>query len=42
MMEEICEQWEQWDLYDDSIDDMDPLLPYYVVSTPELLGFLYA
>jgi hypothetical protein len=41
-MEEICEQWRQWDLYDDSIDDTDSPLPYYVVPTQELLGFLYA
>jgi hypothetical protein len=42
MMEEICEQWRQWDLYDDEIDDARPPLPYYVVPTHELLGFLYA
>jgi hypothetical protein len=42
MMEEICEQWCQWDLYDDSIDDINSPLPYYIVPTRELLGFLYA
>ena len=42
MMEDICEQWHEWDLYDDSIDDVSSPLPYYVVPTQELLGFLYA
>jgi hypothetical protein len=42
MMEEIAQQWRQWDLYDDEIDDARPPLPYYIVPTKELLGFLYA
>ena len=42
MMDEICEQWREWDLYDDSIDDADRPLPYYVVPSPELFGFLHA
>jgi hypothetical protein len=40
MMEEITKQWRQWDLYDDEVDVASPL-PYYVVPTQELLGFLY-
>jgi hypothetical protein len=42
MMEEIYQQWRQWDLYDDEIDATPPPLPYYIVPTKELLGFLYA
>lgn len=42
MMEEISEQWRQWDLYDDEIDTAPAPLPYYIVPTQELLGFLYA
>ncbi|KAL5370972.1 hypothetical protein DPSP01_014565 [Paraphaeosphaeria sporulosa] len=42
MMDEICEHWCEWDLYDDSIDDVDRPLPYYVVPSPELFGFLHA
>jgi hypothetical protein len=42
MMEEIYQQWRHWDLYDDEIDDTRPPLPYYIVPTQELLGFLYA
>jgi hypothetical protein len=41
MMEEIYQQWREWDLYDDEIDDARPPLPYYIVPTQELLGFLY-
>ncbi|PVH92672.1 hypothetical protein DM02DRAFT_604978, partial [Periconia macrospinosa] len=42
MMDEICEQWHEWDLYDDSIDDARPPLPYYIVPSQELFGFLRA
>ena len=42
MMEEIAQQWRQWDLYDDEIDAAPSPLPYYIVPTKELLGFLYA
>ena len=42
MMEEIVQQWRQWDLYDDEIDAAPSPLPYYIVPTKELLGFLYA
>ncbi|PVH96290.1 hypothetical protein DM02DRAFT_687910 [Periconia macrospinosa] len=42
MMDEICEQWDKWDLYDDGIDDAHPLLPYYIVPSQELFGFLRA
>jgi hypothetical protein len=43
MIEEIYEQWRQWDLYDaDDIDDGSSPLPYYIVPTRDLLGFLYA
>jgi hypothetical protein len=41
-MEEISQQWCQWDLYDDEIDAAPPPLPYYIIPTEELLGFLYA
>jgi hypothetical protein len=41
MVEEIAHQWRQWDLYDDERDVASPL-PYYIVPTQELLGFLYA
>lgn len=41
-MEEIAQQWRQWDLYDDEPDAGQPPLPYYIVPTKELLGFLYA
>ena len=42
MMEEIAQQWRQWDLYDDEVDAAPSPLPYYIVPTKELLGFLYA
>jgi hypothetical protein len=42
MMKEICQRWHDWDLYDSGIDDAQGPLPYYVVPTQELLGFLYA
>jgi hypothetical protein len=43
MMEEIYQQWVQWDLYDaDDVSGSSPPLPYYIVPTDELLGFLYA
>ncbi len=42
MMEEIYQQWQQWDLYDDEADVGQPPLPYYIVPTQELLGFLSA
>ena len=42
MMEEVCEHWRDWDLYDDSIDDVRPPLPYYIVPSQELFGFLRA
>ncbi|KAN0103560.1 hypothetical protein V8E51_011873 [Hyaloscypha variabilis] len=42
MMEEIYQQWQQWDLYDDEVDVGQPPLPYYIVPTQELLGFLSA
>ena len=42
MMEEIIQQWHQWDLYDGEIDAAPSPLPYYVVATKELLGFLSA
>jgi hypothetical protein len=42
MMEEIAQQWRQWDLYDDEPDAGRPPLPYYIVPTKALLGFLYA
>ncbi len=40
---EIYQQWRQWDLYDaEDVDASPPPLPYYIVPTQELLGFLYA
>jgi hypothetical protein len=42
MMYEICEQWRQWDGCDGATDIVRSPLPYYVVSTRELLDFLYA
>jgi hypothetical protein len=42
MMAEICEQWRHWDLYDDAIDNVRSPLPYYIVPTQALLGFLSA
>lgn len=42
MMDEICEQWRQWDLEDDGADNVPSPLPYYIVPTQDLLGFLYA
>lgn len=42
MMEEIYQQWQQWDLYDDEADVGQLPLPYYIVPTQELLGFLSA
>jgi len=42
MMEEIYQQWHQWDLYDNEVDVGQPILPYYIVPTQELLGFLSA
>ncbi|KAL5344208.1 hypothetical protein ACLOAV_010826 [Pseudogymnoascus australis] len=42
MMEEIYQQWVQWDLYDaDDVSGSSSPLPYYIVPTDELLGFLY-
>ena len=42
MMEEIYQQWHQWDLYDNEVDVGQPVLPYYIVPTQELLDFLSA
>ena len=42
MMEEIYQQWRQWDLYDDESESTPGVLPYYIIPTKELLGFLYA
>jgi hypothetical protein len=42
MMEEIHQQWRQWDLYDNDTGAAPHPLPYYIVPTKELLGFLYA
>ncbi|PVH92677.1 hypothetical protein DM02DRAFT_619785 [Periconia macrospinosa] len=42
MMDEILAQWDEWDLYDNSVDDTHPPLPYYIVSSQELFGFLRA
>lgn len=42
MMEEVYQQWQQWDLYDDEADIVNPILPYYIVPTRELLDFLSA
>ena len=42
MMEEIYQQWHQWDLYDDEVNIGQRLLPYYIIPTRELLGFLSA
>jgi hypothetical protein len=42
LMDAVDAQWTQWDLYDDSIDNARPPLPYYVVPTKVLLGFLSA
>ncbi|RAL58025.1 hypothetical protein DID88_009089 [Monilinia fructigena] len=42
MMEEIAQQWRQWDVFDDEADATPSPLPYYIVPTKELLGFLYA
>ncbi|KAF2279842.1 uncharacterized protein EI97DRAFT_438948 [Westerdykella ornata] len=42
MLEEICEQWHEWDLYDDSIDHLRPPLPYFIIPSQALFGFLSA
>jgi hypothetical protein len=42
MMEEISDRWQQWDLYEDVADAPSAPLPYYIIPTQELLGFLYA
>ncbi|KAF2623615.1 hypothetical protein BU25DRAFT_451327, partial [Macroventuria anomochaeta] len=42
MMEEIKSQWTQQDLYSVSEDSPSVPLPYYIVPTQELLGFLRA
>lgn len=42
IMEEIYQQWHQWDLYDDEVDIGQPVLPYYIATTQELLDFLSA
>ncbi|KAF2622933.1 hypothetical protein BU25DRAFT_451613 [Macroventuria anomochaeta] len=42
MMEEIESQWTQQDLYSISEDSPSAPLPYYIVPTQELLGFLRA
>ena len=42
MIGEIYQQWQQWDLYDNEVDIGQPPLPYYIIPTQELLGFLSA
>jgi hypothetical protein len=42
MMAQIARQWRQWDLYDDDADLEPAHLPYFIIPTQDLLGFLYA
>lgn len=42
LLGEIYQQWRQWDLYDDDSSFTTTILPYYIVPTQDLLGFLYA
>jgi hypothetical protein len=42
IMDEMEALWRQWDLYDDSVGDGDYPLPYYILPTQALLGFLSA
>lgn len=42
VMEEVCQQWRQWDLYDNEANASPAVLPYFIVPTQELLGFLSA
>jgi hypothetical protein len=42
IMDEMEALWRQWDLYDDSVGDGDYPLPYYILPTQALFGFLSA
>ena len=42
MMDEICELWHEWDQDNIDVDSVRSPIPYYIVPSQELFGFLRA